>query len=456
MTNKANTKTLIREMQENVAKYGRENTTTYLMVQAINALQQQDRELEALGAGGVQALSAGPVAPFPGMHEPWPEHQKQRLQQVCSEIFGWAPTPPAEQPAMESVLVDGIAYPTPAPVAGELLRLHLELLGATTGAALRGQPARPCVICGSDEPFTGTCGSGDPRALCKQAAPEAKAQPGAVYANKPDSVAWLAEYGGDVFTAAQLLDFADRTHALRLDNASGIDWGKRARELHNAFGDTQKPEYSGCTEQAAPKAAPGEQQDRAAFFAWWGPYQLPEYWASRIDVVAWHAWQAAMAQAASKAAPQQEAQEPVAWLVPTLQTFKGAERVHFTRAPGCAMTDAELIDHMEGRVVWIAKTFSDSPGVTDKFGVEHKPKPLYTTPQSAAPQAAPAVLSERDAFESAWAKLHGRPPILWSQMFAQHKMETPAHSEGKYFFGEAQAAWTLWQARAALAAQGGA
>lgn len=58
MTNKANTQTLIREMQENVAKYGRENTTTYLMVQAINALQQQDRELEAVGAGGMQALSA--------------------------------------------------------------------------------------------------------------------------------------------------------------------------------------------------------------------------------------------------------------------------------------------------------------------------------------------------------------------------------------------------------------
>ena len=88
-------------------------------------------------------------------------------------------TPPAEQQAMESVLVDGVAYPTPAPVAGELLRLHLELRAAATEAA-------PVV------------------------------QPGAVYANKPDSVAWLAEYGGDVFTAAQLLNFADRTHAARL------------------------------------------------------------------------------------------------------------------------------------------------------------------------------------------------------------------------------------------------
>lgn len=35
-------------------------------------------------------------------------------------------------------------------------------------------PAGPCVICGSDEPFTGTCGSGDQRALCKQPTPPAQ------------------------------------------------------------------------------------------------------------------------------------------------------------------------------------------------------------------------------------------------------------------------------------------
>lgn len=32
---------------------------------------------------------------------------------------------------MESVLVDGVAYPTPAPIAAEMLRLHLELLQHT-------------------------------------------------------------------------------------------------------------------------------------------------------------------------------------------------------------------------------------------------------------------------------------------------------------------------------------
>lgn len=57
--------------------------------------------------------------------------------------------------------------------------------------------------------------------------------------------------------------------------------------------------------QAALQEAPAcDQQDRAAFFAWWGPYQLPEYWPARIDVVAWHAWQAAMTHYTTKAVPQ--------------------------------------------------------------------------------------------------------------------------------------------------------
>lgn len=33
-------------------------------------------------------------------------------------------------------------------------------------------PQETCVICGSDEPYTGTCGSNDPRALCKKPAPQ--------------------------------------------------------------------------------------------------------------------------------------------------------------------------------------------------------------------------------------------------------------------------------------------
>ena len=144
---------------------------------------------------------------------------------------------------------------------------------------------------------------------------------------------------------------------------------------------------------------------------------------------------------------QQEAQEPVAWLVPTLQTFKGAERVHFTRAPGCTMTDAELIDHMEGRVVWIAKTFSDSPGITDKFGVEHKPKPLYT-----APQPAPAPLSY-DVVKDA-ARWH-MAVLIGNELMMRPEKRTHATAVKAYMDATHSGSDLTGAVDAAIAAQGG-
>lgn len=52
------------------------------------------------------------------------------------------------------------------------------------------------------------CGASREKELAAQ-------QPDTAYAALPDGVATLCEYGGDVFTAAQMHDFADRTHALR-------------------------------------------------------------------------------------------------------------------------------------------------------------------------------------------------------------------------------------------------
>lgn len=93
MTNKADTKTLIREMQENVAKYGRENTTTYLMVQAINALQQQDRELEAVGAGGVNGplMGRAPKGMVGGLqvYRCKIKSRKQIDREIPRELQGW-------------------------------------------------------------------------------------------------------------------------------------------------------------------------------------------------------------------------------------------------------------------------------------------------------------------------------------------------------------------------------
>lgn len=52
---------LIREIHEYVTTHGGENTATHLLVQAASAIQAQAAELDAVGAGGMQALSAAPA-----------------------------------------------------------------------------------------------------------------------------------------------------------------------------------------------------------------------------------------------------------------------------------------------------------------------------------------------------------------------------------------------------------
>ena len=60
-------------------------------------------------------------------------------------------------------VVDGIGNDLRA----EALDSAIDAIRVSHGQA-PAQPVGPCAICGSDEPFTGTCGSGDPRVLCKQ------------------------------------------------------------------------------------------------------------------------------------------------------------------------------------------------------------------------------------------------------------------------------------------------
>ena len=69
MTDKTN---LIREIHEYVTTHGGVNTTTHLLVQAASVIQTQAAELEAVGAGGVQALCAAPAGVAPTA--PTPQH----------------------------------------------------------------------------------------------------------------------------------------------------------------------------------------------------------------------------------------------------------------------------------------------------------------------------------------------------------------------------------------------
>ena len=60
------------------------------------------------------------------------------------------------------------------------------------------------------------------------------------------------------------------------------------------------------------------------------------------------------------------------------------------------------------------------------------------------PQPAPAPLSEREAFERDWEKRHAPAPI-----------NGRTRDDGRYGDSSIQDAWESWQARAAIAAQGG-
>ena len=327
---------------------------------------------------GVQALSAAPAVPagwkavpvnptpemwkaaktVPDPNPPYPPHYGL----VWDAMLAASPTPPAEQQAMESVLVDGVAYQTPVPVACELLRLHLELRAATTEAA-------PVV------------------------------QPGAVYANKPDSVAWLAEYGGDVFTATQLLNFADRTHALR--------------------------------KQAAPKAAPGvvnsvfDHQTAADFLS--GKTVSDEAVRKFVATSRWaHDERAALS--ATLLAMHGVLTSREAEIALLKKALLEAEAAH-QQEPAAVVVPCHT---PSGKRVALYSAKQDLP-----IGTQ-----LYTAPQPSpitkpAPQPAPAPLSERDAFERDWEKRHAPVPI-----------NGRTHDDGRYGDSSIQDAWESWQARA--------
>ena len=152
---------------------------------------------------------------------------------------------------------------TIAAAADELCRLHVE------NASLRASPAA------SPTPPV-----------------EQQTQPGAVYAELPEPDfgpgRYLGKATGDAYTKEQLRDFADRTHALRM--------------------------------QAAPKAAPGvPYQDStphlsvgdSSFESWYSSY-CPAHKADKQR--ARDAYAAGMGDPLVRAAPQQEAQEPAFWM----------------------------------------------------------------------------------------------------------------------------------------------
>ena len=174
-------------------------------------------------------------------------------------------------------------------------------------------------------------------------------------------------------------------------------------------------------QQAAPKAAP----TRTALPEGWtdctiefgndGPEVVaygPKRMMTRLAKWLGKYFAQVIADAATKAAPQQEAQEPA--------LFVSAKQL-------AALTDPDDPDGEHGRYLPVRKTT----------------KGLFTQALYTAPQPAPAPLSEREAFE-AWIEKDGGDLGTFGTPPNMHYRNSSVNN-----------AWVAWKARAALAAQGG-
>jgi hypothetical protein len=121
----------------------------------------------------------------------------------------------------------------------------------------------------------------------------------------------------------------------------------------------------------------------------------------------------------------QQVSEPTAWLIPVLLDFTGARKVHFSRTEqGKNLTDDELKQGLEGRVIWHAETVFLNDGdstVIDKFGVKHSPKPLYlhppTTPQEAISPAIAEFIKELERMNQFADQVFNGQNKVWSEEY---------------------------------------
>ena len=278
-------------------------------------------ELEAVGAGGVQALSAAPAGWKLVPVEP------TGVMLTAAEIAIAGAEKTLGRYNAYAAAYRALLAASPAPQQSRpLSHPNREFPGSAQGAAITSESGTPPVE-------------------------QQAAQPSVVYAELPSSVGDY-KYGGGLFTDAQMRDFADRTHVLRM--------------------------------QAALKAAPvsacicGEPQASGTVHRVDGPCYV--------------------------AAPQQE---PIGWTT---------------------------------GIAWRSNTRLQSEQVV-KITRDAQPEYGYTTPIYAAPQPAPAPLSDDSALLD-WLATHG-----------SFGVDSSTGEVGGN--GQKRVAATRKNIRAALAAQGG-
>lgn len=139
---------LIREIHEYVTTHGGENTATHLLVQAASAIQTQAAELDAVGAGGVQALSAAPAIgdelrdTLVAVSAAIAERDDRAAQKMICEILAASTTPPAEQQAQPGAVYAELYEPDATTVGlGAVWNRHSMRDFADRTYALRMQAA---------------------------------------------------------------------------------------------------------------------------------------------------------------------------------------------------------------------------------------------------------------------------------------------------------------------------
>ena len=216
-------------------------------------------------------------------------------------------------------------------------------------------------------------------------------RPGAAYAALPDGVATLCEYGGDVFTAAQMRAFADATYTIRASHGQAPAMPECLTcNDHGAVGNilTAEP-CPDCTRKAAPAAAAGPigygpkvtvrrscsdceacnsesyaVQGDSGHYVYCEHPSLPE--SKYIGDTNWNTphW-CPVSEPTTQPAPQQEALEPFAWHVCSVNSDGSLSLEHAAAWEEAAhehINDA-ITDHdIEGAGSWVVRpAYHDAP-----------------------------------------------------------------------------------------------
>lgn len=307
---------------------------------------------------------------------------------------------------------------------------------------------------------------------------EQQTQPGAVYAELPQPDSWF--HFTPQYWVNKLRDFANRTHALRMEQAAPkaapggqntvpAEWLEQAyregwaacRDAETigeeaedwAFGNSTANSRMIDAQQAAPEATPGEPDYSEKWDAELGRTAMrfvdragdvhpgiddaeticAEFHKAMSEVIE------RMPHVQRMAAPQQEAQEPVA--ISEAIERMAADRYKVVPSHESMFHRWAVVAGTGTQQLYLGREV-ECQNMARKFAGAFLDG-AFVAMQQAAPQPAPAPLSEREAFE-AWIKKDGGDLGTFGTPPNMHYGNSAVNN-----------AWVAWKARAAIAAQGG-